>query len=134
MKKKYIEKVKLLNYILPEEELTFLDSSPTPEISLPPKTITIAVHGNLIAYGAQGTFYVVRHDSNDTVLLNIDDYSFNLRENEETTEINGPLKTYEYHHADDLPSFLKSQAPRRVIDRVEEVRQGNLADSNFLML
>lgn len=129
--KKFIKRKECLKNILPEEKLTFLDSSPTADISLPSKTIAVAMHGNVTVHGVCGTLYAIRYGGEGSVLLKIYDFPFNVRSDEEKGEIDGPLKT-EHHYVDDLPSWLKSQTPRRVINRVEEIREGNLTDSNFL--
>lgn len=124
MQKKFIKREEWEKYIMSEDNITFMDSSPVSEISLPPKTIITAIHGNMMNYeaqGIQGTVYVFRCDSNDTVLLNIDEYSFYAKLNQEKSEIRGPLKT-EYHHLDDIPSFLKPQAPEWVTEKIENLK------------
>lgn len=120
MQRKFIKRKELEKNITSEEDVIFLDSSPSLDISFPPKTVAAAIHGNWTGRGIQGTFYVFREDTSDTVLLNTDEYSFNASHNEEESEMIGPLKT-EYHHIDDIPSFLKSQAPKRVIDRLQQI-------------
>lgn len=131
MKRKFIDREKIKKHISLEDGIDFMDSSPTEDITFPPRTVAFAIHGNFLMAGIQGTAYVVRHDSSDTVLLNIDDYAFRGSMTEEKIELLGPLKT-EHHHVDDLPSFLKAKASSGVINRIEEIRQGNLTDSNFL--
>ena len=132
MKRKLISIDELKKYISSEDEIVFMDSSPTPDIKFPPRTIAFAIHGNWTVSGVQGTAYAIRYDSNDKVLLNIDDYGFRGQlSEEESIEIVGPLKT-EHHHVDELPSFLRTKAHDRVLNRIEAIRQGNLTDSNFL--
>jgi len=53
MQRKFIKREEWEKNILPEEKITFSDSSPVSDISLPPKTIAVAMHGNLTVYNAQ---------------------------------------------------------------------------------
>ncbi len=114
-----IKFIKLEEYqkVLPEEQLIFGTQSLISSISLPEKTIFMALHGNLRMCGAQGTAYVVRADYNDPVPLNIDAYSFNSDGTE--IEIKGPVK-HEHHWVPDIPQFMKDDAPKWVKDKVEK--------------
>lgn len=134
MQRKFIKIEQLAKYILPDEEVIFLDSSPTRDITLPPRTVLVAIHGTQIGLcGYQGTVYVGRNDSNSTVLLDVDAYSFNSdADSEGNIEVVGPIKVRGLHHSNDIPDPLKTGAPNRVVDRLEEISSGNLSDSNFI--
>ena len=122
MQRKFIRREILEKSVTSEENVVFLDSSPSSEISLPPKTVAVAIYGNCTARDIQGTLCVFREDSNDTVLLNTDLYSFNAQRHEERIEIDGPLKA-EYHHIDDIPVFMRDQAPKEVTKRIQQIRR-----------
>lgn len=80
----------------------------------------MALHGNLNFCGAQGTAYVIRADYNDPVPLNIDAYSFDSRPDKQDIEIMGPVE-HEHHWAPDTPVFMKSDIPKEIQAKVEEV-------------
>lgn len=67
MQRKFVKREELEKSITSEESVRFLDSSPSSDISLPPKTIATAIHGNWTARGIQGTLYVFREDSIDKI-------------------------------------------------------------------
>ncbi|OHA45974.1 MAG: hypothetical protein A3A80_00265 [Candidatus Terrybacteria bacterium RIFCSPLOWO2_01_FULL_44_24] len=130
MQRKFLNQEELKEYLSEREEIVFIDSSPAEAITLPPRSLAAAFHIDKV-YGAQSTLYVMRHDSNDTVALNIDAYSFRTS-SEEKIELDGPFKPAEYHHVDDIPSFLRVKAPQKYIDRLKEIKEGNFSDTNFL--
>lgn len=103
--------------IKPDEELIFSDHSLVNSITLPPKTIFNALHGNLKARGAQGTLYIFREDD-DLLPFNVDEYSFNSDKGGKIDVI-GPLKP-EYHWAPDIPEHLKGQAPKWAMNAVRQ--------------
>lgn len=116
MQRKFI-KAEEYQRILSEERLVFDTQSLVSSISLPEKTIFVALHGNLRMCGAQGTAYVVRADYNDPVPINIDAYSFDSDGKE--IKIKGPVK-HEHHWVPDIPQFMKINAPDWVREKVEE--------------
>lgn len=90
--------------------------------------------------GYQGTVCVSRYgiSSRDTSLLNNDFYTFNGVAIDEIIEIKGPYDSegnrmgLEDHHTPDIPHRLKNRASNALIARLEEIRFGNLSDSNFI--
>lgn len=112
-----------IKYLTPDEKVFFSDSSdtsPVSEISSVPRRIFTGIHGSWGALGARGTVYVGRDDTTDTVAINIDAYPFYIS-NEGIGKLEGIIKKTDYHHADEIPSSWN--APRRLINRVEEIRR-----------
>lgn len=129
MKNKFIKKEELDKYFLSKEDIHFVDTSPTKDITFPPRTVIAAFHIDRVA-GARNTLYVMRHDTNDTVLLNIDAYSFKSSL-EYNIPLQGPFNPPGDHHTNAVPSVL-GLLPEKYSNRIDQIRRGNLSDSNFL--
>ena len=97
------------------KELTYSFESPVSSIFLPPeKAICFILQRNLVCSGARETLYAARYDRADApLLININAYFFSFKAGEEKAEIS-EVKRCEYHHAPDLPAFLKNQAPHSI--------------------
>ena len=137
MQEKYIDAKKLEQYLSLGREFIFCDTSPTKDITFPHRKVVSAVFHIDKASGAQSTLYVNRYgyDNNDTSLLNIDAYNFRIENNDNRDKIplSGPSQSFrksEYHHVDEFPFAWLS--PQKYLDRLNEIRGGNLSDSNFL--
>lgn len=130
MQNKFINKERLDEYLSLGKDVVFLDTSPTKDITFPPKTIVAAFHFDK-AVGARSTLYIMRHDPNDTTLLNTDAYSFQYPSSGDKISLYGPFKPQEDHHNDFIPSVLGS-LPSKHLNRLTQIEDGNLSDSNFL--
>jgi len=119
MKKiKYFERHELQGHMDSVEKTIFLDSSPFAVISSPRGHVFSTLQGR----DAQGTFSVFRYDSNATVLLKRYDYPYSMDSDGDEGEIRGPFKGEDRYY-DNIPSSLRRYAPKRVIDRVQDIRE-----------
>ncbi len=125
MKTKFTQPNEWERYRNDEEVAVFLDSSPFSEISSPRNIFSFAIQ----VAGARSTLYAIRTDSNDTVLLNTDEYAFNADTSEFKNFLVGPLRT-EYHHTDDIPTPLKSSFTGRLQNKLDTIRQLNKIKTN----
>jgi len=103
------------------EKLTFDTKFPFTELTASPQTIFTARHWDIHVAGAIGTAYICRM-GDITNPLKFDVCSF--RPSEEGVKIIN-IKT-DYHHVrsvDDIPQFIKDQAPDWVIAKIEEIMQ-----------
>lgn len=139
MQKKFINSAKLKEYLSLGRDVVFLDASPTEDITFPvKKVVAAAFHLDKIP-NSRSSLYVMRYgrDENDTSLLNVDLYTFSMLSNsdEGKVSITGPSDTFrrsDDHHINDIPSVLREGAEQKYLYRLEEIKQGNLSDSNFL--
>ncbi|MEK9183861.1 MAG: hypothetical protein AAB890_02205 [Patescibacteria group bacterium] len=137
MQDKFIKKNVLEAYLSLKSDVVFLDSSLTKDITFPPRKVIGSFLEIDSMTGGTSTLCVVRYgrDGRDTYLLNIDAFSFKTPTNDNIDEIPliGHLESFkrsEYHWVNDIPH--RDKCPQKYLDRLEEIKDGNLSDSNFL--
>ena len=128
MKLKPLDVQTFKNLIMPNEELSFGDTSPVSVISMPPTGQFTAWHGVIPQFSVRGsvcgTLYVCRSDTNDITLLNFDAYS--VTEGQDTCTLfvkDVKPKDLEFHWADDLPEFMRKDAPEEIKNKIDKLRE-----------
>jgi len=121
MRKKFLDWEQYQKNMQPEERLTFSRESPFSSITKPPETVFFAWHGslNLVAKGVNGTFYVCREGVGDSVSLNFDVLSIAVLGDEKRLEMINQKQ--EYHWIDEIPTFMKKEAPEWVREEVQKI-------------
>ena len=119
MQEKFLTQEEYQNKFGSGEQLTFDTKFPFTELTASSRAVFMAWHWDIHIAGSTGTAYACRM-GNITTPLKFDVCSF--RPSEEGVEIIN-IKT-DYHHIeniDDIPQFIKEQAPDWVVAKIEEV-------------